>query len=49
MKDTGKNRLLMLFILPKFSWFWSYSPKATAKYISGRDNAILKDKVILQI
>lgn len=52
MKDIGKNKNLMLFILPKYSWLGLYSPlntKATVKYILRRDDAICKDKVILQI
>lgn len=51
-KILEKNRLLMLLILSKYSWFWSYSPqntKATTKYILGRDDTILKDKIILHI
>lgn len=45
MKDIGKNKFLMLFILPKYSWFWPYSPqntKATVKCILGRNDAILR-------
>lgn len=51
-KILEKNRLLILLILSKYSWFWSYSPqntKATTKYILGRDDTILKDKIILRI
>lgn len=56
MEDTGRKQVFNDFTLSKYSWFWPYSPqkqlqnrKATVKYILGRDDAILKDKIILQI
>lgn len=45
MKYIGKNKILMLFIFPKYCWFWPYSPqntKATVKCILRRNDAILR-------